>query len=58
MLLYQTKEVLDLLSPVSGPKVGEVPSFRASDTDTDLPIVSADLFHEFQYLKNCFIASK
>jgi hypothetical protein len=34
------------------PKVGEVPSFRASDTDTDLVIVSADLFHGFKYLKN------
>jgi hypothetical protein len=29
------------------PKVGEVPTFRASDTDTNLPIVSADLFHGF-----------
>jgi hypothetical protein len=28
-------------------KVGEVPTFRASDTDTDLPIVSTDLFHGF-----------
>jgi hypothetical protein len=41
-----------------GAKVGEVPTFRASDTDTDLPIVSTDLFSGFQYLKNCFIASK
>jgi hypothetical protein len=39
-------------------KVGEVPTFRASDTDTDLPIVSTDLFGGFQYLKNWFIASK
>jgi hypothetical protein len=39
-------------------KVGKVPTFRASDTDTDLPIVSTDLFSEFQYLKNRFIASK
>jgi hypothetical protein len=39
-------------------KVGEVPTFRASDTDTDHPIVSANLFHGFQYLKNRFIASK
>ncbi len=39
-------------------KVGEVPTFRASDTDTDLPIVSAHLFNAFQYLKNRFIASK
>ncbi len=31
-------------------KVGEVPTFQASDTNTDLPIVSADLFHEFQQL--------
>jgi hypothetical protein len=31
--------------------VGEVPTFRASDTDTDLPIVSTDLFGGFQYLK-------
>jgi hypothetical protein len=38
--------------------VGKVPTFRASDTDTDLPIVSTDLFSEFQYLKNRFIASK
>jgi hypothetical protein len=34
------------------PKVGEVPSFRASDTDTDLPTVSTDLFNGFQYLKH------
>jgi hypothetical protein len=33
-------------------KVGEVPTFRASDTDTDLPILSANLFHGFLYLKN------
>jgi hypothetical protein len=39
-------------------KVGEVPTFRASDTDTDLPIVSTDLFGGFQYLKNRVIASK
>jgi hypothetical protein len=39
-------------------KVGKVPTFRASDTDTDLPIVSTDHFSEFQYLKNRFIASK
>jgi hypothetical protein len=39
-------------------KVGKVPTFRASDTDTDLPIVSTDLFSEFQYLQNRFIASK
>jgi hypothetical protein len=37
-------------------KVAEVPTFRPSDTD--LPIVSTDLFGGFQYLKNCFIASK
>jgi hypothetical protein len=42
----------------SSAKVGEVPTFRASDTDTDLPIVSTDLFSGFQYLKNRFIASK
>ncbi len=29
------------------PKVGEVPTFRASDTDTDLPIVSVDLSQGF-----------
>jgi hypothetical protein len=29
------------------PKVGKVPTFRASHTDTDLSIVSADLFHGF-----------
>jgi hypothetical protein len=28
-------------------KVGEVPTFRASDTDTDLPIVSTDLLMDF-----------
>ncbi len=39
-------------------KVGEVPTIRASDTDTDLPTVLTDLFSGFQYLKNCFIASK
>jgi hypothetical protein len=39
-------------------KVGEVPTFRASDTDTDLPIVSTNLFGGFQCLKNRFIASK
>jgi hypothetical protein len=39
-------------------KVGKVPTFRASDTDADLPIVSTDLFSEFQYLKNRLIASK
>ncbi len=39
-------------------KVGEFPSFRASDIDTDLPTVSTDLFSGFQYLKNHFIASK
>jgi hypothetical protein len=38
--------------------VGKVPTFRASDTDTTLPIVSTDLFGGFQYLKNSFIASK
>jgi hypothetical protein len=41
-----------------GTKVGKVPTIRASDTDTDLPTVSTDLFSEFQYLKNRFIASK
>jgi hypothetical protein len=41
---------------MSSAKVGEVPTFRASDTD--LPIVSTDLFGGFQYLKNRFIASK
>jgi hypothetical protein len=40
-----------------GPKVGEVPTFLASDTDTDLLIVSTSLFNGFQYLKNRFIAS-
>jgi hypothetical protein len=40
------------------PKVGEVPTFGASDTNTDLSIVSTDLFGGFQYLKNRFIASK
>jgi hypothetical protein len=39
-------------------KVGEVPTFRASDTDTDLPIVSSVLFNGFQYQKNRFIPSK
>jgi hypothetical protein len=39
-------------------KVGEVPTFRASDTDTDFPIVLTDVFGGFQYLKNRFIASK
>jgi hypothetical protein len=38
--------------------VGEVPTFQASDTDTDLPTASTDLFSGFQYLKNRFIASK
>jgi hypothetical protein len=38
--------------------MGEVPTFQASDTDTDLPIVLTDLFGGFQYLKNQFIASK
>jgi hypothetical protein len=28
-------------------KVGEVPTVRSSDTDADLPTVSADIFHEF-----------
>ncbi len=28
-------------------KVGEIPTVRSSDTDTDLPIVSADLFTNF-----------
>ncbi len=37
-------------------KVGEVPTFQASDTNTDIPIVSTDLFNGFQYLKNRFIA--
>jgi hypothetical protein len=32
--------------------------FWASDTDTDLPTVSTNIFSEFQYLKNRFIASK
>jgi hypothetical protein len=41
-----------------GPKVGEVPTFRAYDTDTDLPILSAYLFNGSQYLNNRFIASK
>jgi hypothetical protein len=40
------------------PKVGEVPTFRVSDTDNDLPIVSANLFHGFQYVIGRFIASK
>jgi hypothetical protein len=39
-------------------KMGEVPTFQASDTNTDLPIVSTNLFNGLQYLKNCFIASK
>jgi hypothetical protein len=38
--------------------VGEVPTFQASDTDTDLLTVLTDLFSGFQYLKNRFIASK
>jgi hypothetical protein len=38
--------------------VGEVPTFQAYDTDTDLPIVLTDLFSGFQYLKNRFIALK
>jgi hypothetical protein len=29
------------------PKVGEVPTFRASNINTNLPIVSANLFHGF-----------
>jgi hypothetical protein len=32
--------------------VGDVPTFQA--TDTDLPIVSTDLFGGFQYFKNSF----
>ncbi len=28
-------------------KVDEIPSFWASDTNTDLPIVSAEIFHGF-----------
>ncbi len=28
--------------------VGEIPTVRSSDTDTDLPIVSADLFTNFR----------
>ncbi len=32
-------------------KVGEVPTFRASDNNTDLPTVSINLFSGFQYLK-------
>jgi hypothetical protein len=28
-------------------KVGEVPTFRSSDTDNDLPIVLTDLFGGF-----------
>ncbi len=39
-------------------KVGEVPTFRASDINTDLPTVSTDLFSGFQYLKHHFFASK
>ncbi len=31
-----------------GAKVGEVPTVRSSDTDTDLPIVSADLLTNFR----------
>jgi hypothetical protein len=31
----------------SGAKVGEVPTLRASNTDTNLPIVLVDLFNEF-----------
>jgi hypothetical protein len=40
------------------PKVGEVPTFRASDTDTNLPTVSTNLFSGLRYLKHRFIASK
>ncbi len=38
-------------------KVGEVPTVRSSDTDVDLPIVSADLFTNFK-ANNRFIAAK
>jgi hypothetical protein len=31
--------------------VGEVPTFRASDTNADLPIVLADLFMDFNTLR-------
>jgi hypothetical protein len=47
-----------LNQPALFAKVGEVLTFRASDTDTDLQMVSADLLNAFQYLKNRFIASK
>jgi hypothetical protein len=49
---------LTLAPSLSLAKVGEVPTFRASDTDTDLPIVSTDLFGGFQNLQNRFIARK
>jgi hypothetical protein len=39
-------------------KVGEVLTFRASNTDTNLPFVSIDFFNGFKYLNHCFIASK
>jgi hypothetical protein len=38
--------------------VGEVLTFRASDTNIDLPTVSTSLFNGFQYLNNRFITSK
>jgi hypothetical protein len=58
--MFAVPKVLIILdkSDVPTAKVGKVPALRASDTDTDLPTVSTDLFSRFQYLKNCFIASK
>jgi hypothetical protein len=44
---------------ISLAKVGEVPTVRSSDTDVDLPIVSADLFTNFknkQSLHRCKMA--
>ncbi len=37
-------------------KVGEVPTVRYSDTDANLPIISAELFHKFKKQCNRFIA--
>ncbi len=58
---WNRKKLIVSRTPYSGvscSKVGEVPIFRASDTDTDLPTVSNDLFTGFQYPKHHFIASK
>ncbi len=45
--VLMVREGISVKQSISRAKVGEVPTFRASDTDTDLPIVSADLFHGF-----------